>query len=160
MERHTLTPIFAQAVKAPTNGASNSEDFQPPTRNPQSTDNLQQGAAQTQTAGGQDLLTNPNANITITRNPAEANGATTAARPNGMNWGLILFVSVIIVVIVELWFRRRDRKTSLINVATASTEALEEEVTVATPKLTDPQPSKPKVKSSSKKKSKSKRKHK
>lgn len=154
MERQTT---FAQAAQAPTNGASNAEDFQPPTRNPQPTTprELQPGGAQSQSAGGLELLTNPNATISITKNPAEG-GATTSATPDGINWVFVIVASAVIVLAAELFFRRRERnKASLVTTATASTEALEEEAIGNMPDV--PPPSKTKF---GKKKSKSKRKNK
>ena len=166
-----VSPIyFAQATQAPNNGASNAEDFQPLTRSPQTAGGgLQPGVSAPQSTSGQEILSNPNSTISITRNPAEP--AEVTAVPNGgINWLFVIIVSVVIVLVADYWLRRRDRrKSSLIAVATASTEALTDEPALVPeekpqqpeePEEPAPEQSTPPKKSSSKKKSKSKRKHK
>lgn len=159
MERYTQ---LAQ-VKAPTDGASKAEDFQPPTRNPQSVGgSVQSGGSSTQSAGGQELLGDPTATISVTRDPIEGDGATTAVSPDGVNWVFVLVASAVIVAAAEYWFRRRDRKAAAsAGKATASSvevttdePAPVSETVVAQPAQTES------GKKKSKKKSKSKRKHK
>jgi len=159
---------FAQATGAPNSGASNAEDFQPPTRNPQSAGGSLQPGAETQTPGGQELLNNPNANISITRNPAEPQ-TTTQVKPDGFNWVVVVLVTIIIIAIYQYVTRRKNR-TVLLDTATASTEALvdaepefqEDHVPMQPARVRAEAPKKLAKKSTPKKKSKSKskRKHK
>jgi hypothetical protein len=103
-----ISHIVAQATQAPNNGASNAEDFQPPTRNPQTAPGSLQPGVGSQNTTSQDVLSNPNAHLSVP--PTTPAGARTIAKPStGLNLAFILIVSAVIIVVAEYWFRRRDR---------------------------------------------------
>ena len=153
--------LFAQAIQTPNNGASNAEDFQPPTRNPQSTQTNLQTSQGPQSASGQDILSNENARIVVPvgdGDPQAQSEQTPAG--GGIDWFLVIAIAAVIVVGLEYFFRRREKSQpvdtpAVIEVPQTTPEIVEE----TEPK---PQPVKqtaaPKKKSSTNKKSKSKRK--
>lgn len=171
----TGTKLFAQSTVVP-NGASNSEDFQPPTRNPQQPVNTQQQSGGVQDPSGQDILNNPNARITVTKNPADPEPPITANA--GINWLPVIVIAAVLVVVAEMLIRRREkRKAAPAVVKTApaadAESAVEErvkemmepvettETTEPEPAAAEPEPKKPAKKATKKKtKSKSKRKKK
>lgn len=96
---------IAQATQVPSNGASNAEDFQPPTNNPQQAPtNLQQGRQGLQEANGyQSLTDNPDARIIVPVNPAESKPEA-PEQPEGINWlPIVLFFVVFAVAIGALY---------------------------------------------------------
>lgn len=105
---------FAQATNLPENGASSAEDFQPLTRNPQTAGGGLQSATGAQSASGQDVLTQKDAHIVV---PASNNqpSVTQAVSPKGagINWLFVVAISVLLVVLLEFVFRRRERRRAL-----------------------------------------------
>lgn len=164
--------LFAQATQAPNNGASNAEDFQPLTRNPQTTQGGLQPGTGPQSTSGQDILNKENTRIVVPvgDNNGETQGAQQQAPVDGgINWLLVVIVAAVIVAAIEYFFRRRERRSSqharsaeatpqeVITVpADESQEAIEPEVVSEAGK---PVPQKKKT-SAAKKKSKSKSKSK
>lgn len=88
---------LAQATVVPNNGASNAEDFQPPTGNPQQrTRSLQQQTGNLQDPTGYDILNNQSARIVIpTGTPASAPNVPEAA---GRSVAPFILFSVLIVI--------------------------------------------------------------
>ncbi|HTE57567.1 MAG TPA: hypothetical protein VK694_02400 [Verrucomicrobiae bacterium] len=159
--------VLAQATQAPNNGASNAEDFQPPTRNPQTAPGTLQPGTGTQNASGQEILSDPNAQLSVpstTTTPGE-----TVATPSGsMNIAFIIIASIIIVAVAEYFFRRRDKRRPVaMPVAEPDTTILDTETQTVVPKpevIIQPAAAPPQKTSTPKKKppkkSKSKRKKK
>lgn len=113
--------LFAQSTGIPNNGASNAQDFQPPTQNPQNPGTLQQQSSGVQDPTGQDILNNPNAHISVPVNPDTPKPApqVTAA---GVDWLLVVLVSLVLVAIAEVFFMRRDKKRATRPVAASLTK--------------------------------------
>lgn len=104
--------LFAQATNTPGNGASNSQDFQPLTRNPQTTGGGLQPGTVPQSTTSQDILSNGNARITVP--VSNVNGATSpppVVDSGGINWLLVFIVAAVVVFVFEYGFRRRDKRS-------------------------------------------------
>lgn len=150
-----MSETLAQA--APSNSASNANDFQPTTQNPQSVPaNLfqQQGSSQTVTNPQELLNEQKNSQIIVTKEPAPAQSQV---RPAGNATGLVL-MSLIAVALAILLFKISSKIQT--KPKTAPDATIEAEKT-ATEKavLSAPKPKK-KPKTSKKKSSKkSARKH-
>src|SRR5688572_8592779 len=102
------TNVLAQATQAPSNGASNADDFHPPTRNPQVAPGSLQPGAPTQNTSGQDVLNNPNARLSVPTTSSTP-GETVATPSGGINIAFVIIASVVIVLAVEFFLRRRDK---------------------------------------------------
>lgn len=106
---------FAQATAIPDSGASNAADFQPPTRNPQSAPgSLQQGTGPQPTTSS-DVLNNPNLRLSVPVNsspPADSSSPEVASP--GINWPLVIIMTVVLVVIAEAILRRREKRQAAI----------------------------------------------
>lgn len=168
--------LFAQATNAPNNGASNAEDFQPLTRNPQTTGGGLQPGKGPQSTTSQDILSKENARIIVPVSdgqPGETKAATTTAA-GGINWFLVVAVAAIMVVALEYFFRRRERASKLAPARSVPTETIEypveepepvvpeaaevpEGILEPHPTPVEPKQTKPKKKKSSKSKSKRKK---
>lgn len=106
-----MTNTFAQATNAPSNGASNAQDFQPLTRNPQqpSQDSLQPVTAP-QTTTGQDILSQENVKISIPVSDGQPESPQAPVTSSGgINWLAVVVAAVVIVAALEYFFRRRER---------------------------------------------------
>lgn len=103
--------LFAQATNVPSTGASNAEDFQPLTRNPQTTGGGLQPGTVPQSTTTQDILSSENARITV----PVSNGQTVSQPPTaldtggGINWFLVIVGAAVIVAALEYVFRRREK---------------------------------------------------
>lgn len=101
---------FAQATGSPTSGASRAEDFQPLTRNPQTTGGGLQPGTGPQTTSGQDILNDSNAQILVPSSSGQGPPASSAApAAGGINWIFVIVVAVLIVAALEYLFRRREK---------------------------------------------------
>jgi hypothetical protein len=164
-----ISIYFGQATQAPNNGASNAQDFQPQTRNPQTAPaNLQPGTGSAQETSPQDILSRQNTRINVTSNPAPPPQAQ-SVQTGGINWGWVVISTVVIVAVLYYILTLRDRRKASL----AETEVLPEapsagvESSAAEASAAEPVPAKTpkataaavKSKKSKKKKSKSKRKH-
>lgn len=126
--------LLAQATQAPNNGASNADDFQPPTRNPQTAPGSLQPGTGTQNTSGQEILSDPNARLSVP-NTTTTPGETVATPSGGMNIAFIIIASIVIVVVAEYFFRRRDkRQTVSAPVAESETTILDTETQTVVPK--------------------------
>jgi len=159
----TSARLFAQSTGAPNSGASNAEDFQPPTRNPQNQPvNTQQQSSAVQEPSNDQVLSNPNLRIQVPKNPADP--APPAPVPSGgINWLLVAVVTAVLVAAAELLFRKREKKQPK---ATTPVLVKDEPAEIISPKepdalaaVTEAVPEQTK-KHSGKKKSKSKKKKK
>lgn len=104
------TDILAQANQAPSNGASNASDFQPPTRNPQNEGiNTQEQSTGVQQTGDQDVLNNSQAQIEVPINPADHDTVPNAST-GGINWFAVILASVVLVVAAESLLRKLERR--------------------------------------------------
>lgn len=160
--------LFAQATNAPNSGASNAEDFQPLTRNPQPTQGSLQPGTGPQSTSGQDILSKENTRIVVPVNDRGEQAPTEQqpAAAGGINWFLVVVVAAVIVAALEYFFRRRERRPAR---ATMLVDTSPQEVmTVPEPPASpepEPKPKKPpapkkKKTSAAKKKTKSKSKRK
>jgi hypothetical protein len=169
-----MISLFAQATGTPNSGASNAEDFQPLTRNPQTTGGGLQPGTGSQSTGGQDILSNENARIVVPVGEGQAPAPQSTTPGGGINWLVVVGVAVVIVAALEYIFRRRDKRkavapavdTSPQEIVTLPIEPNEPEAIQPIPVETNEKPaSKPQAKKASAKttpkrktKSKSKRK--
>lgn len=102
---------LAQATQTPVGGASNATDFQPLTQNPQTAPtNLQQGTGP-QSAGGQDILNNQNARISVPVSSGEPSFSPVEPAVSGINWAAVLIATVVIVVLAEAILRIWGRQS-------------------------------------------------
>lgn len=103
-----MTHTVAQAT--PSNGASRADDFQPQTRNPQAAEgDLQQGS-NLQDTSGYDVLNNENARILVPSGSSEpSESPAPVPGGEGINWPLVVIISVLLVGVLEYVFRRRER---------------------------------------------------
>lgn len=109
---------IAQATSVPASGASNAEDFQPQTRNPQ--DNVvptqPQSSNSLQTPTGMDVLNDENLQIIVPG--AHSGQSSTLARSTQPESGASLFVIAVIALVVVLGIgavfsnRRKQVETS------------------------------------------------
>ncbi|HTE22616.1 MAG TPA: hypothetical protein VK674_06270 [Candidatus Limnocylindria bacterium] len=105
-----MITLFAQATNAPNNGASNAQDFQPPTRDPQPTGGGLQPGSVPQNTTTQDILSNENAQITV----PVGSGQTVTPPPKPPTGGMSWFLLVVIVAAgiaagaYALWRRSRS----------------------------------------------------
>lgn len=149
----------SQTSQAPTSGASNAEDFQPLTQNPQSVGgNLQQPGTTGQDTSSQDILTNQNARIVVPKNPAPV-PVQAASQTTSMNWWPVVWVVLltgIFIWIIVYFVMRKTRKQA----DPASEDAFlpEENEPISIPITENTTQPKPTPKKSKPKKSKSKRK--
>lgn len=106
--------LLAQSTGVPNNGASNAEDFQPPTRNPQNQPtNTQQQTGGVQDTSGDQILSNPNLRIQVPQDPADP--LPSAPAPSGgINWLLVIAVTLVLVGAVELLIRKREKRPKAI----------------------------------------------
>lgn len=162
--------LFAQVTQVPTSGASNAEDFQPPTRNPQGgTTDLQQQTKGLQTPSSQDILTDRSARIIVPNASTAAKTDTPAPQPassSSTGFVVLTIVFVILVFIVAyLWKNRLKGAKPGAEPLAAGPEPVNQDLAkVDEPEKVEDKP-KPKAKSTKakthkpqKKKSKSKRK--
>lgn len=113
---------FAQTASLPGDSASRAEDFQPPTRNPQTAGGDLQSGASIQSVEGQDILNNGNARILVPTGEAAEPAPTPLANSGGINWLVVLAISAVLVIAVELLIRRRERTKR--SSATSAPEAI------------------------------------
>jgi hypothetical protein len=149
-----LSPYFSQATQAPNNGASNAQDFQPPTRNPQTAPaNLQPGTGKAQETSTQDILSRQDTRINITRNPADPPVPVQPVKA-GINWPFVTISTVVIVVVLYYLLSLREKRRMAV---IAPPEMPEPNIKPSVTEAPKPKPA-PTPKKSKKKKSKSKRK--
>lgn len=115
--------IHTFAQSSPSNGASRAEDFQPQTRNPQTTGGNLQPSSSLQSTGDQNVLQNEDAHIVV------PSGVSDPPRPTGsplngggINWFFVVTASVLLVGLLEFIFRYRERLTMKTSRATESIE--------------------------------------
>ena len=102
--------LLAQATQAPNSGASNAEDFQPLTQNPQTAPtNLQPGTVP-QSTSTQDILNTQNVRISVPVSSGEPSFSAVEPVPAGINWSVVIIATVAIVVVVEALLRARARR--------------------------------------------------
>ena len=107
---------FAQLTQLPNNGASNAEDFQPQTRNPQTAPGNLQPVTGAQQTSPQDVLSQSNTRIVVPSNPADPPEVVQpVSTGGGINWVFVFVSTAIIVFVAERFFRKRDsRNQSLV----------------------------------------------
>lgn len=145
---------LAQATSVPASGASNAEDFQPQTRNPQ--DNVvptqPQSSNSLQTPTSMDVLSDENLRI-IVPGADQSSQSSTLARSTEADSGANFFVIAVVVAVVVLGIG------ALVSNRRKPVEPSKPVVTPPPPKKKAAAPTPPK-KTKSSKKSKSKRKRK
>lgn len=102
--------IFAQATNVPSNGASNAEDFQPLTRNPQSARGSLQPGAEPQQTSDRDILGQEGARIIVPVGESQPVADQSNVSSGGVNWLLVVVAAAVIVVALEYVLRRRERQ--------------------------------------------------
>jgi hypothetical protein len=152
--------LLAQATDTPESGASRAEDFQPPTQNPQVPANTQQQDGQLQQTGDQDILSSPNARITVPVNPAPPQPTPQVATAQ-VNWLMIVVVTAALAVVFQVFVRAKRSKSSLgkVYIETEATPAQVEKPAPSPPTKAAPA-KKPATKKKPAKKSRSKTKSK
>jgi len=121
--------VFAQATNVPTNGASNAQDFQPQTRNPQATRSELQPGSVPQATDSQDILSNENARIVVPVGPAQTVTPLPVSRAGGINWFLVGIAVIILGAGLQYAVRRR-KKPLTARPQTATKRAAPQEVSV------------------------------
>lgn len=148
----------AQGSSAPTSGASNAEDFQPPTQNPQSTGTSLQQPNSTQNTSGLDVLTNTDARIIVpTTNPAPPS-AVAPDTSSGLNGWVVLVILLVIVVIGAALWRRAKSSYGVARSFSDMTDSFSEPTESTPAQMSNVQEKPSPAKKKKSKKSKSKRK--
>jgi hypothetical protein len=112
-------------------GASNANDFQPTTQNPQNieADLFQQQGSLQETTNGQELLSdNQNTTLYVNNTPINNTTSTQVNNGSGIDWVLIVIVIASLLLIASIILRFRLKK---ITYRTAPTEVTENPAEVA-----------------------------
>lgn len=118
-----MNSIFAQTGGAPDNGASNAEDFQPQTRNPQPGGiDTQRSGGNIQETGDSDVLSRTDESIQVPVNPADTRDSG-ASPAGGINWVVVIVATIVLVVVFDALLRRRDKRAYATDSGVVSEEA-------------------------------------
>ena len=146
---------IAQATQVPNNGASNAEDFQPLTRNPQEATGTQPQTGSLQQTSGQDVLSDQNIQLVVPTGSDNGTQPDVFQSPAGMNWGFVFGVTIAVTILASFFLHRYQEKARANEAQKATPEPISEDTE---PKFEAPRSPKALPKKPKKKKSKSKRK--